>query len=908
MHRHRAIRIALAAALAAAATLTAAAPAPTAPRGSARRAERGDRSLPLARIAPMKAAAGANLVVEPPPAPATLEQRVAQRPDPAAQEWLGAPLIPAPEVSFDGPSNTSNVFPAHPVGDVGPGHYVAMSNRSFAVYSKTGTLLYGPAANNTLWSGFGGACEAENPGQGMVVYDQFADRWLLAQTTAAGPTRYLCVALSTSGDPTGSYDRWAFPTGTHLPDAPRLGVWRDAYYLTTRELDGVAFVGVGAHALDRAGMLAGELAPRAVSFLLLAADWEAALGDGLLPADVDGATLPPAGAPALLLGTMDDGAVLGATQDALQLWRFHVDFATPEDSTLTAAEPLPMVAPFDTLFTSGCTGCIPQPGTATQLDVLAYKQRPQHRLAYRSFGDHEALVANQSVEGAENLAGIRWWEVRDPNGTPTLHQEGTYVPGATDGIHRWLGSAAMDVEGNLALGYSAASATQAPSVRYTGRLVADDPGTLPQGEEILHPGAGSQTASGAWGTTSAMAVDAADDCAFWYVNEYLPASGGNWRLRIGSFRFAECDQPDFTLAVFPSAQAICAGQPASFDVDLGALRGFESEVTLALGGQPAGTTAGFAPTAVTPPGSSTLTLSGTGAVPAESYLLEVSGTAAGVTHSANAALEVDAPLAGGPTLSAPADGATDQAIAPTLSWSAVAGASSYLVEVDDSLDFSSPEFSSSQSATSAVATGLAPLQRYFWRVTAENACGTEVSTTFDFTTAALFCRAPGVAIPDGNAAGVDDTLTIAANGSVLDLDVLVKIDHTYVGDLKVALSHNGGTALMMIDRPGEPPGFGCEHDDIDVRIDDEGTDGAVEAACNATPPAISGDRVGTAALSFFDGQALSGTWTLNAADFSGGDDGSLIEWCLVPTVDPMPFADDFETGDLSRWSSFVPVP
>jgi hypothetical protein len=92
------------------------------------------------------------------------------------------------------------------------------------------------------------------------------------------------------------------------------------------------------------------------------------------------------------------------------------------------------------------------------------------------------LVTNQSVEASTGMAGIRWYEIRDPNGTPTIYQQGTYAPGTSDGIHRWMGSIAMDATGNMALGYSASNATTTfPSVWYTGRLVGDPLGTMPQG-------------------------------------------------------------------------------------------------------------------------------------------------------------------------------------------------------------------------------------------------------------------------------------------------------------------------------------------------------------------------------------------------------------------------------------------
>ncbi|HUM70334.1 MAG TPA: hypothetical protein PLK31_15990, partial [Chloroflexota bacterium] len=169
--------------------------------------------------------------------------------DPLVQSSIGPNLIPAPLVSFDGPSNIASVSPPDPVGDVGPNHYVAMSNLYFAIYDKTGTLLFGPAANNTLWAGFGGPCQNENSGDPIVLHDQISDRWMLSQFTSAGPTYYNCVAVSTTPDPTGSYYRWAFSTGSNFPDYPKYGFWSDALYISTREFAGSSFAGIGAYAV-----------------------------------------------------------------------------------------------------------------------------------------------------------------------------------------------------------------------------------------------------------------------------------------------------------------------------------------------------------------------------------------------------------------------------------------------------------------------------------------------------------------------------------------------------------------------------------------------------------------------------------------------------------------------------------
>ena len=472
--------------------------------------------------------------------------------DPVVQGWIASPLIPSPTVSFDSTNNTSTAGPnpPDPVGDIGPNHYVSMNNSRFAVHDRAGTLLMGPVNINTLFAGLGGDCETDNSGDPVVVYDQIADRWLLSQFTASGATYFNCVALSTSGDPTDTYYRWAFGTGTNFPDYPKYGVWSNSYFISTREFSAAGpFAGIGAYALNRAQMLAGNPAPTVISFLVPPGATPYNTGDGLLPADLDGFKLPPTDNPHYWIGSMDQGGPYGAPQDALNLWKFVVDYVTPANSSFTLTDVLPSAA-FDTVFPCVPTSraCIPQPASATtaKLDILSYRQRPTWRLAYRNFGTHESLVTNQSVEATAGIAGVRWWEVRSPGSSPTVYQESTYAPG--DGVHRWMGSIAMDKMGNMALGYSASDATSVfPSAWYTGRLAGDTLGTMPQGEGSIIDGVGAQTTTNnRWGDYSSMNVDPTDDCTFWYVNEYYPATTvSGWRLRVGSFVFPGCDPMPF---------------------------------------------------------------------------------------------------------------------------------------------------------------------------------------------------------------------------------------------------------------------------------------------------------------------------------------------------------------------------
>jgi hypothetical protein len=484
--------------------------------------------------------------------------RFAPEIDPVVQTTVGGKEmtggeIPPPIVTFNAQGNPAGVVPPDPNGTVGPNHVVTMVNLTFQIFDKTGHSLLGPTNNNTIWSGFGGDCQTDNSGDPVVIYDRAVDRWMFSQFTASGPTYFECVAISTTNDPTGSFFRYSIATGNNFPDYPKAGVWPDAYYFSTREFtNGTIFAGVGAYALNRAQALAGNPNPQIISFLTPPIGLGANVGDGLLPSDWDGPTPPPAGSPNFYLGSQDNNGPYGATSDALNLYRFHADFANPPSSTFTLAATIP-TAPFNSILglCGGGRACIPQPNTTVKIDHLGYRQRPLFRLAYRNFGDHEAMVTNQSVSAGNGpngeVSGIRWWEIRNPNGAPVIFQEGTYAPGLTDGIHRWMGSIAMDNQGNIAMGYSASNGSNPavfPSVRYTGRLVNDPPGQMTLGEADIITGTGSQTSGfNRWGDYTSLSLDPTDDQTFWHVNEWVPTTSvSGWVIRVGSFKIASTSQ------------------------------------------------------------------------------------------------------------------------------------------------------------------------------------------------------------------------------------------------------------------------------------------------------------------------------------------------------------------------------
>ncbi|TML56622.1 MAG: DUF11 domain-containing protein, partial [Actinobacteria bacterium] len=501
--------------------------------------------------------------------PKTRPSRPVNRPDGSVQRSLASPNMPTPILNFDGipfPGVTCNCAPPDTNGEVGLTQYVQIVNEGFEVFNKTtGASLLGPLAISSIWSGFGGLCESSGSGDPVVMYDQLANRWFISQFAGSSVITDQCIAISQTSDATGAWYRYGFHMTNNFYDYPHFGVWPDAYYDSANVFDssGSSFLGPQPFAFNRTAMLAGNPATFVSTGLLSSSD------DAILPSDLDGTTTPPSGAP--------NPYVMAGTLSTMRVYRFHADFVTPANSTFTLAATL--TPPAFTLACPSTRACVPEPNS-DRLDAIG--DRPMFRNAYRRFADgHEAMVSNESVcvpgsgscdpVSGNAKVGIRWWEINNAtSGTPSLVQASTYAP---DGTNRWMGSAAMDRDGDLALCYSVSSSTVVPGLRCSGRLAGDPVNTLAQGEAAMFAGAGSQTGtSNRWGDYSDLTVDPADDCTFWYTNEYYPAgsSSFNWRTRIANFKFPSCNNPNPYVTISKSADAgsVDAGSPAGFGVTL----------------------------------------------------------------------------------------------------------------------------------------------------------------------------------------------------------------------------------------------------------------------------------------------------------------------------------------------------
>ena len=469
----------------------------------------------------------------------------------AAIAKTSAAAMPAPILSFDGLSNADNaaaygfrVVPPDANGDVGPNHYVQSVNVLTRVFDKNGAPLTAPFKLSSIFSTLGTTCSKRNDGDSIVLYDALADRWMFSQFCNNFPPFRQLVAVSKTPDPTQDFYVYEFVMpNIKFNDYPKLGVWTNGYYMSTDEFVGGDYAGSGAFAFDRKKMLVGD--PNAGYIYFDLATPSTARFGNFLPSDLDGIAAPPLSAPNVFVGYQ--ATEYGDPNDALRLFDFHADFGNPSRSTFTERSESPLaVAAFDPTSPDGRDD-IRQPAPGEPLD--AQSDRLMYRAAYRNFGARgESIVVNQTVRasplGQTYRGGVRVYELRKINDTFGIREQATV---GTADTSRWMGSAAQDHQGNLAVGYSRSSETEKPAIAYAGKLASEPPGVF-RAETALIKGTGVQTGFGArWGDYSQMSVDPTDDCTFWLTNEYYSSesqaeSQFGWLTRVGKFKFAECER------------------------------------------------------------------------------------------------------------------------------------------------------------------------------------------------------------------------------------------------------------------------------------------------------------------------------------------------------------------------------
>jgi hypothetical protein len=468
--------------------------------------------------------------------------------------WRPTPTMPGPLFTFEGLGDTCGCQPSDSEGDVGPNHYIEAINESIEIYDKNGNHLSGPTSYNSFFSGLTGTpCTNANDGDPYVLYDPVADRFLVSDfafPSFPGSSFWQCIAVSQTNDPvSGGWFLYAVQVDpgnpTFLGDYPKFGLWnaggtpaQDAFFLTMNLFSSpTTFNGVRVYALDRESMLTGGPA-NAIGFTLSATDVGASYS--FVAATAKG-NVPPTGRNEMVLA-IDSPSSGGVTLTQVHARFFHVDFTNPSNSTFgvgTSHAPNAEIAVdgFIDGFTNTTSDLVPQQGTSIKLDTLGDKIMTP--VVYQNIGGTESLWADSSVCTDANCTGptgVRWYQfdVTGGNFPATAAQQQTWT-NTNDGLWRWMPSIAVDQNGDTVIGYSTSSTTIVPSIRYAGRLAADPPSNMAQGEAIMFAGVSAQTSGSRWGDYTRTEVDPSDGISFYHINQY--AQNGDWHTRIGKFNF-----------------------------------------------------------------------------------------------------------------------------------------------------------------------------------------------------------------------------------------------------------------------------------------------------------------------------------------------------------------------------------
>jgi hypothetical protein len=434
---------------------------------------------------------------------------------------------------FEGGENDDNwsvlgtlIAPPDTVGDIGKEHYVQMFNLLTEIFDKDGNSVLGPFPTSTFFAGMDGNCAISDDGDPIVLYDEETDRWLVSQFLASFQDG-ICIAISETGDPTGSYHQYEFDfTGIGFPDYPKFGFATGAVNVMVNLF--TPFQGSALGAIDKSELLSGDPA----TMVLFTGGDQAALAFGWVPGDNDGPVFDNT------LPTFFTN--LGGSGSTIFVAELTPDWSAPENTGLSFTGI--SVSPWDSFLCNGPRGaCIDQPGSGTTvgaapgvpegLQGIAYLEGITDRMMLRGqtrdFGKRKQAILTHTVDAdGTGKAGLRWYELRnDKDRGWTLKKENTFSP---DGDHRWMASIAMTASGTTCLGYSISSETRYPSIGIAGRKGTSNHMNIRELVAFDGNAAGNvQRLTARWGDYSSMSVDPVDDSC-WYTTEYASPNSSIW--------------------------------------------------------------------------------------------------------------------------------------------------------------------------------------------------------------------------------------------------------------------------------------------------------------------------------------------------------------------------------------------
>jgi hypothetical protein len=631
----------------------------------------------------------------------------------------------------------NGVNPPDPTGEIGENYYITAINSpngsAVNFYKKSdGSKVGETIAMSALASG--GDCKDKAMGDPIVVFDEYAKRWVLTEFTAEGPNK-MCVYVSKTADPIeGGWYTYEFQAPS-FPDYPKYAVFGDIYYVSANEGGGAVY------AMDRAKMLAGETA----TMVRKAVPGLAGFGfQSITPVDADGLDANQAGMPGLFIRQNDDelhkSGSNNGEKDYLEIWSFSPDFASPDNSKLEGPFNIE-IDELDSNFT--CPdgfGCLTQKydgsGNLSTLDPL--KEVVYYKAQYRNFKSHQSIVGSFATKLTDNNAGLRWFELRKGAEGWGLHQEGM-VP-SSDKNSRYMAGAAMDGDGNLALAYMITGPEQFPSIRVTSRRMGDALGTISANEKVLHEAKGAISTERD-GDYSHMSVDPIDHCTFWFTAEH-GGENAQWGTKVSSMKVPGCTgvgstDPGFSLSASLSSQQICkSGELQPIELKVSGFNDFKGKVALAYADLASGITGSFSTNPVDVGAVSSAMLSAADGIAPADYSYKIKATSDGVDSREISGRFKVVDEKHSATLSEPVDGAEKVDMQPELKWTTDGYIQTYTIEIATDEGFENIVATGNVSGGTSYrpSKALAQNTQFYWRVKAANVCGETQTNTRKFTT------------------------------------------------------------------------------------------------------------------------------------------------------------------------------
>jgi len=514
---------------------------------------------------------------------------------------------------------------------------------------------------------------------------------------------------------------------------------------------------------------------------------------------------------------------------------------------------------------------------------------------YRKFAGHNSMIVtfNVDVDGSDT-SGIRWFELRNDSSNPwSIYQEGTYAP--ADGHSRFMGSAAIDAQGNIGLGFNIASATLPAGIRYTGRYFDDPLGTMTVAETTIVDGIGVQTFSNRFGDYSHLTMDP-DDFTFWHTAEYFTATN-SWSTRIASFSLSGGFENDLGVADIISPSDATLGSTESVQVrvkNYGVLDQSNFDIELRLddvlvatetyaGTLTAGTsdTFTFAQTVDLSTGGQTYVLKAKTILGSDEFNAndEFTKNVRNVFLNDVGVTAITAPESG--------EGLGSEIVTVTIENFGTADQTgfnvNYIIDggtpVVETVGVNVPA-GSSISYSFATQANLSSVGGYSFTSStllggdgdASNNMASSTIINFDCTTATNDAN-----FPIGPNAGTvtESVINIPDNKVIADINVTVNLFHTFDGDLQIKLVGPDNTEVILSDENG---GSGSNY--IDTVFDD---DASVNISSGSAP--FTGSFIPNGDLNDFNGLSSAGNWKLVITDNYDLDGGALLDWTIQICAD-----------------------